>query len=186
MNITQSQFDSFLAWLATDRDAAAAKYENIRAALVRIFVSKGFNDAEDLADETINRVITRLAQIRDAYYGDPARYFHGVARNIIHERGRRKEIATEVIVICGDPQPEDSDDEHHCLQHCLQLLPRAKRDLILNYYLYDGQHKIAHHKQMAGKLRITEGAYRSRAHQIRLKLEKLMRQCPLHAQVGHR
>jgi RNA polymerase sigma factor (sigma-70 family) len=177
--ITQQQFDSLLSWLAPDRDFAGKKYETIRSGLVRIFISKGFNNAEDLADETINRVMLRLPDIRKGYEGEPARYFHGVARNIIRESRRRKEIAMEVKGVQPQVPPLDARDEHDCLGHCLQLLSSSKRDLILSYYLYDGHDKVEHHKQMAGELNITKGAYRSRAHQIRLSLEKCMRECPL-------
>jgi len=48
--ITKEQFDSLLSWLSDDRELAGTKYETIRTGLVRVFVSKGFNDAEDLAD----------------------------------------------------------------------------------------------------------------------------------------
>ena len=178
MTITQEQFDCLLTWLGTDRDVAGRKYETIRSGLVRIFVSKGFSDAEDLADETINRVIGRLPDIRANYTGEPACYFHGVARNIIRETSRRKEVTAGFIEGRVDPVREPSD-EHDCLGHCLDRLPASKRDLILDYYLYEGHEKVAHHKQMAGQLRITEGAVRSRAYQIRLSLENCMRQCAL-------
>lgn len=177
--ITQTEFDSLLAWLGPDRDFAARKYETIRGGLVRMFVSKGFNNAEDLADETIDRVMLRLPDIREAYEGEPARYFHGVARNVMRESLRRKEIAMDVRAVQPAVPPPETRDEHDCLGHCLQLLSSSKRDLILSYYLYDGHDKVEHHKQMAGELNITKGAYRSRAHQIRLSLEKCMRQCPL-------
>ena len=178
VTITQEQFDSLLAWLGEDREAAGKRYETIRTGLVRIFVSKGFNDAEDLADETINRVMTRLPQIRGSYTGEPACYFHGVARNVIRESGRRKEIAVPLLEIRVEPQVE-AVKEHDCLAHCLDSLPQHKRDLILDYYLYDGHEKVQHHKRMAGELKISEGAFRSRAHQIRMSLENCMRQCAL-------
>ena len=176
MTITQEQFDSLLAWLGKDRDLAGMKYETIRAGLVRIFVSKGFSDAEDLADETINRVMARLPDIGANYTGEPACYFHGVARNIIRERTRRKEVAAGVVELVVQPQ-HDLHEEHDLLARCLDSLPPSKRDFILEYYLYDGHQKIKHHKRMAGQLKITEGAIRSRAYYIRLHLEKCMRQC---------
>lgn len=178
MLITQEQFDSLLTWLGNDRDVAGRKYETIRSGLVRIFVSKGFSDAEDLADETINRVMVRLPDIRANYTGEPALYFRGVARNVIRETGRRKEIACgDVVDDVVQPQPE-RDPEHDCLGHCLDHLSVSKRDLILDYYLYEGHQKIEHHKQMAGQLNISKGAIRNRAFQIRLTLEDCMRQCP--------
>ena len=176
MTITQEQFDSLLAWLNADREIAGAKYETIRSGLVRIFVSKGFNDAEDLADETINRVMVRLPDIRGTYRGEPAYYFHGVARNIIRENRRRKEIPADLLEIRVDPRP-DTSDEHNCLGHCLQRLPRNKRDLILDYYLYEGHEKIEYRKTMARELKLSLGAFRSRAFHLRLNLENCMRQC---------
>lgn len=177
--VTQEQFDLLLAWLGADRNSAGRKYETIRSGLVRIFVSKGFSDAEDLADETINRVMVRLPQMRATYSGEPACYFHGVARNIIRESHRRKEV-TGACVIEGRVEPQlDRYEEHDCLGHCLNRLPANERNLILDYYLYDGRQKIEHHKHMAGKLKISAGAIRSRAFQIRLNLENCMRSCAL-------
>src|SRR6185503_18126435 len=128
--INEESFESLLAWLDPDREVAGQKYEVIRAGLIRIFVSKGFNDAEDLADETINRVMVRLPDIQGTYKGEPAYYFHGVARNVLRENNRRREIAADLPEIRVDPKPEISD-EHSCLGHCLQRLPVSKRDLIL-------------------------------------------------------
>lgn len=178
MTITQEQFDSLLTWLGNDRNLAGRRYETIRSGLVRIFVSKGFSDAEDLADETINRVMVRLPDIRATYTGEPAHYFHGVARNIIRENNRRREIASGVLD-CRVEAPPERSEEYNCLGHCLARLPAQKRDLILEYYLYEGHQKVQHHKQMAGQLKISEGAIRSRAYQIRLGLENCMRQCAL-------
>lgn len=182
MTITQEQFDSLLSWLDHNRDLAGGKYETIRSGLVRIFVSKGFNDAEDLADETINRVMTRLPKISANYGGPPACYFYGVARNVIRESARRREIACGLIELRVESEPERSE-EHDCLEHCLDRLPISKRNLILDYYLYEGRRKIEHHKRMAEQLRITEGAIRNRAFQIRATLEKCVRQCHLRTRV---
>ena len=174
--ITRDSFEALLAWLDSDREAAGRKYEIIRAGLIRIFVSQGFNDAEDLADLTINRVIDRLPDIREGYVGEQARYFHGVARNIVREARRRKEIATDNV-------PErlsrvvETSDRHECLLECLKLLPGEKRELILDYYLYEGRDKVEHHRRMAGELGLTEGALRTRAHHIRVNLEKCVSQC---------
>jgi DNA-directed RNA polymerase specialized sigma24 family protein len=173
---SQQSFDALLYWLDRDRNAAGEKYETIRSGLVRIFVSKGFSDAEHLADESIDRVIKRLPDIIDTYEGQPARYFHGVARNVIFEASRPREIATELSPVWVDPKPTN-DPTLECLERCLQFLPLNKRDLILDYYLYEGHDKIEQHKSMARELAITEGALRGRAHHIRAKLEDCVRKC---------
>ena len=139
-------------------------------------MSKGFSDAEDLADETINRVMKRLPDIRDTYVGEPARYFHGVARFVIREMGRRKEVATDEIPVFS-VKPEVHTDEYDCLVKCLRFLAPEKRDQILDYYIYDGRDKIVQHQRMASELGISEDALRGRAHQVRVNLENCIRQC---------
>jgi len=141
-----------------------------------VFVSKGLNDAEDLVDETINRVIARLPDIKENYCGEPVRYFHGVARNVIRETTRRKEIAMEVASVTVFSDPIISS-ELECLDACLRILPPEKGDLILDYYLYEGHDKIEHHKRMATALGISHGALRGRAHHIRAGLEECVKQC---------
>ena len=178
MTVTQEQFDSLLSWLNVDRELAGKRYETIRSSLVKTFVLNGFNDAEDLADETINRVIGRLSEIRRGYTNEPAYYFHGVARNVVRERRRRKEISAEHVEISVEPRVEPSE-ESVCLGHCLRRLSARKRDLILDYYLYEGHRKIEHRKGMAGELKITTGAIRNRAHKIRSGLADCMRECAL-------
>lgn len=176
MVITPEQFDGLLAWLDSDRESAARKYEFIRSSLLRVFVSKGLNNAEDLVDETIDRVIIRLPEIKEGYRGEPARYFHGVCRNILRETARRKELAMEVTTVTMFADPI-LGSELECLDACLDVLPRQKQDLIIDYYLYAGHDKIEHHKSMARALGISANALRGRAHHLRTALEVCVKRC---------
>ena len=168
-----ASFDDLLDWLEPD---PGQQYEIIRTGLIRIFISKGFDDAEDLADQTIDRVIKKLPEIREGYEGEKARYFYGVARNIMHEARRRREVLTDNVPENPTRAPATSD-EYECLLKCLELLPREKHDLILDYYLYEGGGKVEHHRRMAVELGITAGALRTRAHHTRRDLEKCVREC---------
>lgn len=174
--INQESFEALLAWLNPDREIAGQKYEVIRAGLVRIFVTKGFNDAEDLADQTINRVVIRLPDIKDEYVGEPANYFRGVARKIILETQRRKEIATDEVPEVLS-QINSTSDEYDCLLKCLKFLSKEKRELILDYHLYEGQDKIIQHKLQAQEIGVSESALRVQAHRIRESLEKCVLNC---------
>lgn len=176
MSTPPEPFDALLTWFNTDRDLAARKYETIRAGLIRIFMAKGLSDAEDLADEAIARVAKRLPEIRESYVGEPARYFHGVARNLILEAYRRKEIPTDVTPVASI-QITNQSDEYECLLKCLKFLSPAKRELILDYHVYEGHDKIKQHEIMAQELGITEGALRCRVHHIRAKLEVCVLAC---------
>lgn len=168
-----ASFDDLLDWLGPEPEQ---QYETIHAGLLRVFISNGFDDAEDLADLTIDRVIKKLPEIKETYEGEKARYFHGVARNVIHEARRRREIATDKIPEDLSPAPVRSD-EYECLLKCLKLLLYERRELILDYYLYEGRDKVEHHRRMAEELGISTGALRTRAHHIRRELEKCVRQC---------
>lgn len=176
MTLTKDSFDALLEWLDPDPDKAGQRYEVIRGGLIRIFVSQGLTDAEHYADETVDRVIKRLPEIRDGYVGEPVRYFIGVARNVIREAIRRQEIAVDVLPQCLPIKPGDKE-LIDCLTECLKLLPPDRQDFILDYHLYGGRDKIRHHKQMADELSISIGALRTRAHHIRVALEDCILNC---------
>ncbi|MGB7922195.1 MAG: sigma-70 family RNA polymerase sigma factor [Pyrinomonadaceae bacterium] len=171
-----------LNWLDPDRERAGDKYENIRKNLIGIFVWRGCNDAEDLADETINRVMYKTQELKEFYKGDPALYFYGVARNLIHEykRSEQRRVAINTIQDdIRDPSFPDriSDFEKmevmlKVLNECLDDLAENDRTLILSYYLGEKQSKIDRRKELAQGLRLSAFALRKRVHRLRLKLEK--------------
>jgi DNA-directed RNA polymerase specialized sigma24 family protein len=176
LTITKDLFDALLEWLDPDREKASERYKAIHAGLVRMFVSKGVSDAGHAADETMDRVMKRLPEIRASYVGDPAKYFHGVARNLILEDRRRKEVPTDCIPDLLTKEPEKSEMSE-CLAKCLKLLPTDKQEFILDYHLYQGRAKVEHHREMAGEFSISEGALRTRAHHLRVILEKCVDEC---------
>jgi DNA-directed RNA polymerase specialized sigma24 family protein len=177
LDFSQGDFEELLSWLdPNDRDSAGRKYLTIHAGLTRIFVREGAARAEDFADEVIRRVIKRLPEIRIDYVGDPANYFGGVARYVVRELVRPKEIATDEIPV-GSIRITNKSDEYECLKRCLRFLDAGKRDLILDYHVYQGHDKIETHRTMAEELGITEGALRGRAHRIRSDLEECVLKC---------
>jgi DNA-directed RNA polymerase specialized sigma24 family protein len=176
LSIASEPFDELLDWLDSDRDTAGQKYVTIRSGLIRMFVSHGVGDGAFYADETIDRVMKRLPEIRPTFVGEPARYFNGVARKVLLEAIRKDKVVTDVI-------PERITDENRssdlldCLKECLKDLPEDKQELILDYHLYQGRAKVEHHREMAAELSISEGALRTRAHHMRVSLENCVLQC---------
>ena len=59
--MNQEQFEQLLNWLDRDRDKAGAKYEAIRKRLIKLFVCRGCDAAEDLADQTIRQGRTKAS-----------------------------------------------------------------------------------------------------------------------------
>lgn len=176
MTIAREPFDELLDWLDSDREAAGRKYETIRTGLIRVFVSHGISDGAFYADETIDRVIKRLPDIKPTFVGEPARYFNGVARNIVREAIRNKEILPEVMPERSSEE-SDTNDMIECLKECVRKLPQDRQELILDYHLYHGRAKVELHREMAAELSISEGALRTRAHHLRVSLEECVLEC---------
>jgi DNA-directed RNA polymerase specialized sigma24 family protein len=172
--LTQEAFDRLLSWLAHDRDEAGKKYEAIRSRLVKIFACRGCHEAEELADETINRVTTKVEAIEKTYVGDPALYFYGVAHKVHLEYLRKRPIPE---AFATQTPPDDIEQEYECLERCIQQLPSNQRELVLEYYREDKRAKIDHRKELARKMGIALNALRIRAHRIRLMLQQCVRNC---------
>jgi len=172
--LSQEVFDALLAWLAPNRDQAGQKYEEIRQRLIRIFTARACNEAEDLADETINRVASKLPQIGDAYSGDRALYFYAVANNVHLEFLRRK--PPPAVVVLSDDSLE-AEKRFRCLETCLENLSADNRELVIQYYQDEKLARINQRKILAQRLGVAPNALRIRACRIRASLLKCVEKC---------
>src|SRR5689334_23839809 len=62
-------FQELLDWLAPDPETAGQQYELIRQKLIALFQCRACAFPDELADETINRVVRKLPQIKPNYVG---------------------------------------------------------------------------------------------------------------------
>ena len=127
----------FLVGLDPDSDRAGEKYESLRLALMKFFDWRGAHFPEELADETINRVIRKLDEgetIRDL-----PTYCHGVARLVLLEKlkgpeNKRADFETLPPAALVAPEPfeqEGVDEKQDCFERCLKELPAESQQLIL-------------------------------------------------------
>ena len=168
-------FERLLGWLDQDRERAGLRYEEIRWRLITIFAARNCAVPEELADETIDRVARRVADIEAEYVGDKALYFFGVANNVHHEFLKRPAPPKDSM-----RQERASDDReriHHCLEQCLGKLAADSREMILRYYSQEKQAKIELHKQMAGELGVTINTLRLRVLRLKEKLQPCVKRC---------
>jgi DNA-directed RNA polymerase specialized sigma24 family protein len=168
--IDQTAFDLLLFWLNPDREKAAQKYESVRRRLIELFASRGFSDADRLADDTIDRVVTKVPQVSQGWVGDPLHYFLAVAKKIILENTRPLPVP-EPFPVTHDP--EELEREDRCLEHCLELVSHEERKLILEYV--DGKKKDRH--DQAEKLGISANALRIRIYQIKKTITPCIKEC---------
>jgi DNA-directed RNA polymerase specialized sigma24 family protein len=172
--ITEENWNRFLAWLHPDPDQAGEKYKDIQNRLIKIFVCRGCDRPEDLADETINRVIRKIPEIADDYVGDPVLYFLGVARYVHHEYLREKPIPQPPPPA---KEPSSTEEEYECLEQCIESLPAQSKELFLQYYREEKRAKIVNRKRLAEKLGIPLNALRIRACRIRMNLQACVLEC---------
>src|SRR5437762_5063815 len=138
-DLKRDEFDQLLGWLDPDRERAGQLYEKIRWRLIAILASRGCSQAEELADETIDRVSRRVADIQGTYVGDPAIYFLGVMNNVHHEFLKRPPLPR---LVERHDDVETTERTHLCLDRCLDRLAPHARQLIERYYAENKRAKI--------------------------------------------
>ena len=176
--ITTEKFDKLLDWLDKDRSLAAVRYESIRMRLIRLFSCRGCFDSEDLADETINRVIRRIDELANSIQGNPVSYFYGVASNIYLEWLRDRRRFTELPPDTARKENETDDDgEHACLDTCLEELAIDDRALILDYYQGEISEKIQNRRQIAARMKISSNALQVKVLRLRTGIKRCLDDC---------
>jgi DNA-directed RNA polymerase specialized sigma24 family protein len=178
-DLTPKAFDQFLSLLDLDRDRAGESYEALRRNLIQLFIWRGCRDPESHADETINRVIRKIDEGEEVR--EVIAYAHGVARRLLLEIFKKQE--REQVGIDELPplvaQPAEQDDETGvlCLRRCLNRLPEESRQLIVLYYQGEKSAKIENRKRLAEGMRVTLGALRYRAFDLRQRLQGCIERC---------
>ena len=173
-DLTPEAFEKLLAWLNPNREQAGKKYEEIRRRLIIILTCRGCICAEDLADETINRVARKVPEILDGYVGDPALYFYGVAHKVHLEYVRKK---PEPLPPAPPDSLEETEQEYECLEQCMKRLTSKSRELVLEYYQEERRAKIDRRREQATRLGIAANALRIRAHRVRANLQDCVFEC---------
>jgi RNA polymerase sigma factor (sigma-70 family) len=174
--------EAFLARLDPDRDRAAQCYEQVRSKLLTFFRCNNCWDAEDLVDETIDRVVRRLGEV-DVH--DLMSFIRGVARRVVSEthKARIRVVSIDEVperVRSDSTELEDrplTEKRHECLEKCLGQLAEHDRNLTLEFYRYDKSEKIENKKRIAEQMGITSANLRVRAYRIRKQLEDCITKC---------
>lgn len=171
--ITPEAFAALLRLLGPNLEEAGVKYEGIRRRLIRLFEWRGCEFPEEMADETFNRVARRVAEGVVLESEDPYGYFCGVA-HLVYKEVLRNDTRKKALLEKGDwpppPSPEESEDHRlESLRHCLQLLDKDQRDLLLRYH--QGENNIRARKELCDELDIGMNALRIRVHRLRRRLE---------------
>jgi len=181
--LTSQAFITLLARLADDEKQAANKYEELRHTLIRYFEWRGAPFPEEHADETFNRLARKLeAGLEIRNIND---YTYSVARLIWLEtlkgtdkrRAPLDEIDHEPVALDTSAEVAEREDRLDCLDDCLDALPFASRDLIMEYYVDEKRDRIDRRRDLAERLGLRRDALANRAQRLRDKLEQCVTRC---------
>jgi DNA-directed RNA polymerase specialized sigma24 family protein len=184
--IDANSFTLLLEALDGDETLAAEKYELLRYKLVNLLTWRGCSqsDADDLADLTLDRVATKIAEGEKVE--NIAAYAGSVARFIWLEHGRKKRedaVGDDLPEMAVDPDIDilkDRDSRLDCLRDCMtETIPSpTDRAIIIGYYDTDTNEKNKHaRKRLAESLDLSIGALKVRACRLRDKLERCINDC---------
>ena len=136
---------------------------------------RGSNRADELADETINRVALKASEEQ---IENKVAYFYGVAKNVFREslRKERAHIDIEDVTVAAKA-PEEQSISLECLDKCLAKLPAESRDLLLDYFSEAKQAKIELHRRISEHLDMTSTALRMRVMRTKQKLKICVQEC---------
>lgn len=169
------QFSQFLSWLNPVRETAGEEYEKLRFRLMTFFSHRNCRFPEDLADETINRIILK---IQAETIENKLAYCYAVARNVFLESLRKDKIHENIDEIQVTSKHEEVEEiENPCLDKCLNKLPSENKSLILDYFSETNQQKIDLHKTMSEKMYISQTALRMKIMRIKRNLKKCLNEC---------
>src|SRR5215475_10281818 len=173
-DITDEDLNKFLSWLDPDGEESGRKYREIHRCLTGIFIRRGYVNAEEMADQAIDRVIHRIARDDSFECADRIPYCVKDAYNLHIERQRKKPLVLESPAVDANP---DAEKEDLCLEHCLSQFQPDQRNLILAYYRDDKRAKIDCRKNLAEELGMTIEDLRLKIHRIKAKLRPCVKDC---------
>lgn len=188
-DLTAAKFEGLLLRLDADRNRAGEKYEEIRWKLIKLFQWGSCLNAEDLVDETFNRVSERLAADKHGIQ-DVVAFAWGVAKRIRQEALRKDTKTIRFPDLPGAEtflvnRPVATDVQNQltgnqirvkCFRKCIQHLSAEDRRLLLAYHSPKGR-RIEGRRRLAQENGITMLALRVRANRLRFKLEECIKKC---------
>ena len=172
--VTREKFARFLEWLSSDPDKAGEEYELLRFRLLNFFTNRRCGFVDELADETINRVMLKMSEEQ---IENKLAYCYGVAKNVYRETLRKQRAHVDLDdVVLPAAAPYEPSVSSDCLDECLAKLPEENRKLLIDYFGAT-QQKVEFHRSLAERLQTTQTALRMRVFRHKKSLAECVQQC---------
>ncbi|MEO8678427.1 MAG: hypothetical protein ABI665_05235 [Vicinamibacterales bacterium] len=173
--LNAAAFERLLAELDDDRQRAAHTYEQLRRRLIGLLQWWGAQPADELADETLDRMARKLDEGAVIAAGSIGAYARGVARMVYYEWTRRPRPEPVDVDPPAVAAAEPEGAALTCFDRCLASLDAGERQLVLRYY-DDGKAKDVR-RRLADEAGLSITALRIRVHRLRERLEQCTKRC---------
>jgi DNA-directed RNA polymerase specialized sigma24 family protein len=172
--LTSESLKKLLDAFSSDKDEAAVAYTKLRDSLVRYFQLKGISEADEAADETIDRVAEKIKQ--GINIDNLNGFAFGIAKFIFLEKLRSAQIHSRAVEKfypkVGVSGNLGEADHLEPLRNCFGSLYADEQKLLLGYFedlsadeLFETRRKLAEREK------ISLNALRNRVSRLRKYLE---------------
>lgn len=183
--ITADAFENLLKWLDNGKYSDGQNYLEMRQRLVAYFDRKNCINADELADETLNRLARRLQEEGKIESETPAKYCYIVAKFVFMESLRTvQNVSLDDVLLSKKIAVSEQSEEKKirermldCLENCTEKLEPEKHRIIISYYYGEERVKIENRRVLAESLGVSVNALAIRACRIRNKLEDCVKKC---------
>ncbi|HEY6250263.1 MAG TPA: hypothetical protein VI685_09895 [Candidatus Angelobacter sp.] len=186
LDVSSEDFRRLLGRLHPDAARAWDAYNHLRLALLTYFEHNHCAEADQLADETLDRIAKKPD-------GQPIvnvmEYAFGVARHVRREAEHRAAIRSDLADIGRELASRDGDPEGtivsridmgkklECLRRCMATLMPDDRELLYRYYPDECGELDKHRQRVAVESGLSWANLRTRMSRIRQKLEQCFEKC---------
>jgi DNA-directed RNA polymerase specialized sigma24 family protein len=175
MDPTRADYDNFFGLLEPGAPSVEASFRLCRLKLVKFFAWRRVTDPSNLADETIVRLLRRVAKGQVISSPKPYNYVYGIADKVFREhcRDRKKdELVSTATAGYRIPHFFSSESPNECQQSCLKQLTANSRELLERYYL-DHENREA----IAGEHKMSINALRLKIYRIKQAFLRCCEEC---------
>lgn len=173
-------YDHLFDWLFPDRREAEIKYKQLRQSL-RLMIRQRLGSVcqhchqtdEEIADIVIDRLALKMPKLKENYVGEPVAYCYGVARFVIMEH-QKSRIVEEIE---EDFPANTTTDPPPCMVECFMKLTPNEREVLEEYFEFDGQAGIEARRRLAERLGMTLEQIRQYIFKLRTGLRKCLAEC---------
>jgi len=177
--LNAESYSLLLQALSSNEDVAASEFTKLRDSLVRFFLIKGEMEADEAADETLDRLAAKLDG--PVVIENLTKYSFGIARLVFLENLRKTSKADQAVKAyawerADRIQPDEETDGFSRMRDCFGKLSDPDKDLLRSYFADVPRGRLDEERiQLAGSMGASLNNLRLKIFRLRRRLEDCVR-----------